>query len=356
MISLDFSVPYNNDLETLNEVLDLKERSGSKVVEVYLSSPQEYAGSARITPETDLDEFEEVVHKIKDAGLKVNLLLNSTCGGSYWYSEGTIESKLGYLEDMHERHGLDAVTVANPIYIEKINDRLPDLEICTSVLGEVDSLQRARLFERAGADVITPDVNINRDLDKLKRISSEIDAKLKLMVNEGCLYKCPNRKFHFNYISHKSRELGKTEDDPFFGDCFNVIKNDLSQLLKSCWIRPEDLREYTEITDLFKIVGRARPKSMVLRTLKAYMDGEWDKNLLDIMSSSLYNFSLETGAYIDNTELEDFFEHIKSCEYKCEDCGYCSDLINKLIEFEVLTEEKKDDLDISSLNSRRGNV
>ena len=72
--------------------------------------------------------------------------------------------------------------------------------------SDIDYVQRAVIYTNMGANVITPDVNINRDLKLLKQIIETTGAELKLMVNEGCLYKCPFRKFHFNYISHKSKK------------------------------------------------------------------------------------------------------------------------------------------------------
>jgi collagenase-like PrtC family protease len=83
----------------------------------------------------------------------------------------------------------------------------PDIEICASVLGDIDCVQRAVIYRKAGADVITPDVNINRDLKLLKQIKEATNAELKLMVNEGCLYKCPFRKFHFTCIPHFPNRL-----------------------------------------------------------------------------------------------------------------------------------------------------
>ena len=80
--------------------------------------------------------------------------------------------------------------------------RFPDIGICASVLGSIDCVQRVVIYREAGADVITPDVNINRNLVLLKEIKEATNARLKLLVNEGCLYKCPFRQFHFNAKTH----------------------------------------------------------------------------------------------------------------------------------------------------------
>jgi collagenase-like PrtC family protease len=250
------------------------------------------------------------------------------------------------LERVHKEHGVEAITLANPFYIQIIKRRYPDLEITASVLADIDCVQRAVIFRRAGADVITPDANINRNLDLLRRIKEATGAELKLMVNEGCLYKCPFRKFHFNYMSHKSKELGEIEGDAFFASCLHVTHSDPAQILKSGWIRPEDLGKYGEVSNYFKIVGRARPKTMVLRTIQAYMDEAWDGDLLDIVSSSLNRFTIEFGAHLDNKTLDQcgFFEKLTTCDYRCEECRYCEDLARDLIRLHVLTRGKLEDV------------
>ena len=82
-----------------------------------------------------------------------------------------INTKLDYLQLVHEEHGVEAVTIANP----SLSNRLKTatyLEICASVLGDIDCVQRAILYAKAGATVITPDVNINRDLELLSEIKA----------------------------------------------------------------------------------------------------------------------------------------------------------------------------------------
>lgn len=47
MAELLFSAPYNDDAETLTELLKLKDFGGNRIAEIYLSAPQAYAGSGR---------------------------------------------------------------------------------------------------------------------------------------------------------------------------------------------------------------------------------------------------------------------------------------------------------------------
>jgi len=271
------------------------------------------------------------------------LILNPTCEGSVWYSPKVFNAKMEYLGQVHEEHGVEAVTIANPIYIIEVRREFPTIEICASVLSDIDCIQRAVIYAKAGANVITPDVSINRNLELLREIKKATGTKIKIMVNEGCLNKCPFRKFHFNLISHESKTSGR--ETVFVPYCDWVIREDPSQILKSGWIRPEDTRKYGEITSFFKIVGRALPTSKVIRSIKAYLEESWDGDLLDIISSSLGRFALNHGIYLDNKTLGEleFFERITSCVHNCSQCNYCDLLAKKLIASIGFTEEKMED-------------
>jgi collagenase-like PrtC family protease len=351
MSGLEFSVPYNNDPEILREIFRLKEQHGNRIREIYLSGPQEFSGSGRIAPELNFDEFAAVVHSIRAQGIRVNLLLNSICEGSDWYSPGVLSSTMEYLRRAHQDHGVEAVTIANPLYIREVRKRFPQLEICASVLGDIDCVQKAVLFRKAGADVITPDVDINRDLALLKRIKEKTGAEIKLMVNEGCLFRCAFRKFHFNYISHQSRKPGpgkggRPEDNVFSLNCIQLSKNDLSQVLKSGWIRPEDAGRYGEITRYFKLVGRTSSNSMLLRSVEAYLSENWNGDLLELMAGNLYSVGMSHLLHLDNKALDEvgFFAKVASCDKECSECDYCATLAGKLIQRGVFTPGKIGDL------------
>ena len=350
MPDIEISAPYNNQPESLDEIFKLKRLNGNKIREVFLSGPQEYSGAGRAgsinaIQKMTLEQFIELADRIHSQGLRVNLVMNSTCEGSGWYSPGELNKLLEYLRVVHKEHDVEAVTLANPVIIKEVRRHFPELEISASVLGDIDSLQRAAIYADLGANVITPDVNINRDLELLKEIKKSTGVELKLMVNEGCLYKCPFRKFHFNYISHKSRDV-ELESYVFSEACFPITAGDFSQVLKSCWIRPEDMKKYNGITDYFKIVGRSIPTSKVTRIIRAYMNEDWDGDIFDILCSNLGFFGWQTGACLNNKSLGsyNFFEKVTSCGRKCNQCNYCEKLVKKLISLGEYTQEKLEDL------------
>lgn len=346
MTNLNFSVPYNNDQETLKEIFRLKKLNSNNIKEIYLSGPQEYSGSGRTMGKLELEEFLNIINSIHNEGIRVNLVMNVTCEGGDWYLPKVIAQKMEYLRLVHEEYGVESVTMVNPIYIKETRKRFPDIEICASVLGDIDCVQRAILFKQAGANIITPDININRNLRLLSDLKEATGTKLKLMVNEGCLYKCPYRKFHFNYTSHKSKEVGDELGIFFETCCIPTTSRDPSQILKSCWIRPEDVNKYHEITDFFKIVGRSNNHNKVIRCTKAYMQESWDGGLLDILCDSFHCFNMLYGLYIDNNAFDQykFFETVTSCNKDCYRCDYCKKLSQKIFKFGIFSQECHEDI------------
>lgn len=352
MSSLAFSVPFNGDPALLDIFSHINKVSNASIREVFLSGPIEHCPSGRIAYNGNLEMFAETVKRIHSMGMHVNLVMNSTCEGTTWYSDGAFSYLHDFVSYMTDDLGIEAITVANPLIMAQVHSWFPQVELCASVLGNVDCVERAQAFKKAGASVITPDTSINRDLTMLQRIVSETGVKLKLMVNEGCLRKCPFRSFHFNAVSHiqgsasrvgrgLSKEQFKQQCDKvagelFFASCNSILKDDHSQLLKSEWIRPEDLHHYAHITSYFKISGRTVATQAVKRMVQAYTNESYSGDLLDIMDSSLRVFSMSEGARIDNMRLGEtrFFETVTTCNHSCSSCGYCTDLAAKVVTFD----------------------
>ena len=349
MPGLAFSFPYNGDTAVLDAQLAMNGRNGNRVREIYLGVPQEVSGSGRAGSEGRLgtDEFVATVERIHDAGVGVDMTMNATCGGSEWYSEEGVSRIVDFVRTMHEEHGVEAVTLANPFHIERVRSACPDIEISASVLAEIDCVSRAQAFADAGATTFTPATSINRDLKQLAAIGRATGLEVKLMVNEGCLYKCPYRLFHMNLISHRSKE-GTAEGRDFSFACGDRIERDPAEIFRSNWVRPEELSLYAKTcsASYFKIVGRDMLASKVLRSCTAYLDESYDGNLLDLMCSSIGFYNVEKSAFIDNKALgtSGYFKRLSSCNRKCHECAYCSELAAKYVRYGWVTEENLRDM------------
>lgn len=359
---MEFSVPYNGDASLIPQLIDLRDKEGVPIREIFLSGPQENASSGRVVHNGNVSQFYAVVERMHAAGFRVNLVMNSTCEGLTTYSDEYGEYLRNYVGYMIDDLGIEAFTVANPYVLAIVREAAPNAEISASVLADVDCVERAQAFKRLGATVVTPDVSINRDMRMLKRIKEESGLELKVMVNEGCLHKCPYRKYHFNVMSHVSSNVARVgrglsmgqfqsqinyvAGQSFFNMCGADLKEDPSQILKSGWVRPEDLHAYSDVATFFKISGRTRPTHVIVRMIRAYANQRWDGDLLDLMDSSLHTHSMATGACLNNKMLgeENFIGHVLNCNHHCAQCGFCERLAKKAVSYGELTELKKRDL------------
>ena len=102
---------------------------------------------------------------------------------------------------------------------------------------------------------------------------------------------------------------------------------DPSLLLKSPFIRPEDLKEYAHITNVFKIGGRSHFINWILNCVNAYANESYDGNLMDLMDCpkdliDLYN--------IPNKALNGSIQQWKKHSTVCHKCGYCQRLVDEI--------------------------
>lgn len=340
MPDLMFSVPYNDDARTMAKLVSMRRRGGNSIREVYLGVPQSIAGSGRVGCEMTMDRFLKTVDSVHEAGIAVDLTMNSTCEGASWYDEEAIERTVGFVSTMHVEHGVEAVTLANPFYISAVREACPRMEISASVLADIDCYERAEAFARAGANTMTVDTSINRNVKLLEQIAAGLGVEVKLMVNEGCLNKCPYRKFHMNYISHRSHDA-RCEGSGFSFACADMIERDRTHIFRSNWVRPEELSRYASATRFFKIVGRDMLMSKVVRSVAAYMDESYDGNLLDLLCSSIGFYNVEQSAYVDNKALgrSSYFKRLSACNRKCHACAYCQKLVDEHVRYGCVTEE-----------------
>ena len=95
---MEFSVPYNGDINLIGQLAELREHNGSRIREIFLSGPQEHGSSGRIAHNGTFDQFCDAVAMMHDAGFRVNLVMNSTCEGIMEYSDGYAEAMRDYVD------------------------------------------------------------------------------------------------------------------------------------------------------------------------------------------------------------------------------------------------------------------
>lgn len=305
--------------------------SGSQdIYAVYMAGTPDYVGTGRTNLSAPgLEEIQEQTEFAHEKGVKMEIVLNSSCmGGQHLTPQGF--NKVKWYFDRLNDIGIDSITVAEPYFVEMLAKDY-DMEIVVSVLSFVDSPQKAEFYEGMGADTIVVDPAVNRDFSKLEAIRESVSCNLKLLVNEGCLYQCPFRYAHFNFFSHANGPGPKLNvlDDYYYYKCLSLRINDPQQLVKSPWIRPEDIKEYKHITDTFKIGGRTHFPNWILNNVQAYIQESYDGNLMDLLDCPK---DIRDLFYIPNKELGNALEQWKQCDKNCSKCGYCKRLTEKIVQ------------------------
>ena len=155
--------------------------------------------------------------------------------------------------------------------------------------------------------------------------------KLCLLVNSGCLRFCPGQTFHDNLIAHsaKAEELQNITDwNPHL--CWNLYQNreKFAEILKSTWIRPEDLHLYEGLADTVKLATRQHSHPRMV--IGAYADQCYRGNLLDLLEPGFS--SLFEPCYIDNAAFPtEWASQTSHCSQDCEACRYCDGVLEQVL-------------------------
>jgi collagenase-like PrtC family protease len=342
-----FSVPADFKNETIDRYFDLnRSYNNSKVLETYGQiTVDNCLGSGRsynLLPKMDIHKLESYVNYSKSKGIDFNYTMNASCLDNKEYTKtGLLE--IGKFLDVLYSIGIRGLTVALPSLVEFIKSTKYDFEIKTSTVCSITNANKALSHKKLGVDRIVPEESVNRDFMNLKEIRKVFGEKVEVIVNVVCHKNCIYRMFHHNQMSHDfSENSQQTSMDYYSHRCMMKRAEEASNLLKLGWIRPEDIKYYTDIgIRYFKIQGRqAVLKGDVVRTVECYFKESYDGNLFELL-----DVFAPTNAFmisVDNRKLDGFIEPFYKnpyfCKNNCESCGYCENYIKKCIEIDKVDE------------------
>ncbi|MFQ5653291.1 MAG: U32 family peptidase [Planctomycetota bacterium] len=360
---MKFSVGTNWDPELISGL----SRFG-RVEDVYAKLAEDMVGGGRPAYVVPKVTSEEVAAHIEDChrhGIEFTYLLNASClyGREFdeeWRRE--FAKMLDGLVDM----GVDRVTVAIPYLIEVVKARHPRLKVNVSSFAEVNSVERARRFARMGADEVTFDfLSMQRDFKLMAAMVKSVETRFQVLGNHTCLHHCPSRTYHANLSSHGSQQQRRGEGailDYCVLECLNTKLTDPSELIRSQWIRPEDLWHYEEIgIDKVKLVDRSRSTEWILKVVEAYVNRRTPgDNLIEVLNAvgsgglpfadfgeflkadaarpelaqTLGALAMRQFLLLDNRQLDGFLDRVKEIDCRstdCDACGYCAEVASRAV-------------------------
>jgi collagenase-like PrtC family protease len=357
---------------------------------VYGSVPTEVIGSGRqaaLLPSIGREEATDHIKQAQRLGLKFNYLVNTACLGNREYTGDFHRAIIRYLEWVAEQ-APDIVTVTIPLIAQIIKAQFPSLKVCVGKYANVDSLEKAMFWEDLGADeVVVPDDGPSRDFKLLRLMRQNLRCEMQVFANLACLRGCPFAAYHANLASHGSQpheEAGGVYVDSCLVNCKNIRVKSPVEIIKSGWIRPEDLHHYEEIgISKFKLVDRSLNARGLLKRVKAYSEQKYEGNLADIicLHTRRSEHRFVPGAksidpterdklrqmgdaifaaektFIDNQKLDGFLAGLKKidCRYvSCDKCGYCERFAQKAIRLSAEDKEeaiRRSDLFLTKMTS-----
>jgi len=340
---------------------------GTSVDALFGKLPFDIVGGARpgfVLPQVNRDYVKRYIHACHEKGLEFSYLLNAPCLGNLQYSRKGYGQLIELIEWVDES-GADAVTVGIPYLVDLVRKRFPRLKIKVSTIARVNTVRKALQYEDMGVEEIIIDEHINREFKNLEAIRKAVKCNLELIVNNICLWQCPYNFEHVNHDGHASRE-GEEDDYCYLQYpgylCLYRKLTEPVELLKSPWIRPEDLPHYETIGyDHFKITERFKRTPLLLEHVKAYENRRYDGNVLDLFTlprkgaftplhleyfikpehidilkvselGKVFDLEVRELIQMDNRKLDGFIEHFKTkdCnETSCSSCRYCETMFEK---------------------------
>lgn len=324
-----FSIPYNGtDPKKFIEELDKRKKY---VENVFLGFPNlidnhcnyKYSTKFKYLNET-VDEYEQ---NCKDFLLltqnKIYKRLLTLNSGYYALNDSEMRDfVLNKLKPIIEIYKVDGFIITDYNMGCFIHYMFPKLELHTSCNCFQWTVRVMKLWqENVGISVFNPPREILRTPEKLKEMH-DAGFKLKCLINEACLYGCPQSVNHAMYLSSKL-----ISDKEIIIRC---DRNDPSNIFKGNYILPRWLKEFDEYVDIYKISGRTNSTNLIFKIFDNYINERDDINLNDILIGGLRTVLTKNKIKIPTSIVPD---RLLTCECKeCDKtCFVCRNLINRYI-------------------------
>lgn len=193
-----------------------------------------------------------------------------------------------------------------------LHEAMPELELHSSCNSYIETKREMDLWhDWAGITVFNPPREFLRIPYKLKEMR-ESGYRLKYLVNESCLFGCPQSKNHL--MAQAVNNLG------FASHCYHCEEGNF---LRSVCVVPRWLDRLDPYVDIYKISGRMCSFASVKRTFEAYF---YEQDDID-MGMITYGSGSRTFKSI---VASDFPDKLLECECKdCKTCGLCDRIVAK---------------------------
>lgn len=297
---------------------------------------------ADILPPIDLNQLRSYIEYSAKKGIDFNYTINASYMENREFSKEGIARLNRFMKKLYEA-GVRLLTVTLPSVIEVLSLLDFEFRLTGSTIYQVTNVNKATELQRMGVDRLVVDESINRNFKVLKRIRETFGEKVEVIVNSICHKDCSYRMFHYNQIAGESIDAGGGFSKTYYPHkCLLRRYENPGNFLKLTWIRPEDIKFYTQIgINYFKIQGRPRVlQGDPVRAVEAYFKEDYQGDLFQLLNlfAPVSNFSVP----VDNKKLDGYIEHFQKhpdfCRSDCIACGFCENFGKKSADPEKIRE------------------
>jgi hypothetical protein len=330
---MGFSVGYRVLSGEPDYFCDIVRDYGPSIREVYFAWPGEPSGRAPVDPEA-LEQLRWELGEIRGIGVRLNLLLNASCYGEHTLSAAFEDHVVALVGELVGNVGLDAVTTMSPVVAGAIRKRYPSIDVRASVNMRLGTVRAMRYVARY-YDSYCMQREYNRDPERIAELREWASANgktLHVLANSGCLNCCSFQTFHDNAVSHEGaarRQPAQGRTIPTLCREHYTDRTHWASFLQGSWIRPEDLAAHHAMAGCeYKLATRQHDNPRAV--IGAYAGGRYYGNLLDLMEPghgpAFHPFAIDNRAFP-----VDWFERTTRCGQACETCGYCAEVLGRVL-------------------------
>lgn len=271
------------------------------------------------------------------------IILNARFNNPLVYNDNDIDRLIKVIE-YYEATGIVFLDMYLLKYISKRSKEfIKSIDVIPSINTFLDSFDKCQVMIEYLLDMgynipsrIVLDRYLNRNIQELSKISRKLqrnNIKIEILANEGCLYQCPYKINHdvliaTSHFDNISSNFNSAENINNFLGCLQDYKDNPYKLLKSPFIRPEDVHYYESFANILKIAGRTKSETKLVEVINAYINNVYDGNLIFLNDSQ--GGLIDTYYIFNDLFPDDFVEVITNCCKNCNNCQYCQTLFPKI--------------------------
>lgn len=230
----------------------------------------------------------EVLALMKEYGISARL----TFSNSLLRTEHLSDKKCNYLCSMFgEKNEIqNGVIIHSDLLLEYLKNKYPEFYFVSSTTKVlIDFEQLKHEMNRNDFLYVVPDFRLNKELDKLNRLSEKQKDKVEFLCNECCWFGCADRKKCYETVSRKNLGEKFTEHRCVAPDAESGYKFSKA-MTNPGFIGIDDIKNIYMPMGFsnFKIEGRSLGSALILEFLLYYM------------TKPEYQINVRERIYLDN--------------------------------------------------------